>query len=293
MRLLIETSFLRRIDDELILNIEDLGFRVFVREISSATQITQKPFLHHQQPIEDEDAASNDEVPGFEDLDEGGESDTGTRQTVHRDEQENHGEAVRMSQENSSPNSNSGNRIEQPEDSAVGTSINSISRTKTVMCSQNERSAEIINRILSSRGVRIDGSKSQNTEESVQEPPGFERRDMLSQDPRNCSVANAGDCLDAHNSTTEPLDVQVPSRVNKEPNKESNSGNANTQHPKLQQSSSNTSEDSVGRIAKEVERIGKVLGLTVVQNKKTVTKRALSLKKVKKPLHREGPPKRN
>jgi len=35
---------------------------------------------HHQQ---DEDAASNNEVPGFEDVEEGGDSDIGNMQTDH------------------------------------------------------------------------------------------------------------------------------------------------------------------------------------------------------------------
>ena len=61
---------------------------------------------------------------------------------------------------------------------------------------------------------------------------------------------------------------------------------------RVQQCSLNTSDDSVQKIAREAERIGKILGLTVVQNEKAVANRTTSLKKNKRPLHRERPPKR-
>jgi len=54
---------------------------------------------------------------------------------------------------------------------------------------------------------------------------------------------------------------------------------------KLQQNSSSNSDDSVGKIAKEAERIGKILGLTVIQSKKADAKRAPSVKKNKTSLN--------
>jgi len=78
MRLLIETDILVRIDDEFILTIEDLGFRVLVREISHASQFFQKPLHFNNQ--QEEDDASNDGIPGFEDIETGCDSEVGSKQ---------------------------------------------------------------------------------------------------------------------------------------------------------------------------------------------------------------------
>jgi len=66
MRLLIETNILVRIDDDFVFTLEDMGFRVIVREISPASQIYQKPYHsnHHQE----EDAGSNDEYQDLKTL---------------------------------------------------------------------------------------------------------------------------------------------------------------------------------------------------------------------------------
>ena len=288
--MLIETDILGRIENELILNIEGLGFRVFIREISFATQIIQQHHLHQQQT--EEEAASNDEVPGFEDIIEGDESDCSNSHTEYRIQQQSHGKETRLSQEKVNSNSNDGDRNDQLDGPNVEASINSASRTKTLMCSQNERSAEVFKRITSFRGASAEGSKSQNTEASVQEPPGFERRAMSSQDPRNCLEANAGNCLDTFNPN---LDIQDNSHANKEPKNGTEKVKATyvkaakfreaTKNHEMQQSISSTADDSTGKIAKEAERIGKILGLTVIQSKKADAKRAPSVKKNKKPLN--------
>ena len=67
MKLLIETDIMSYIDEVFILTIEDLGFRINVREVSIAGpmfQTIQASKSHH----DGEDAESNYEVPGFEDV---------------------------------------------------------------------------------------------------------------------------------------------------------------------------------------------------------------------------------
>ena len=312
MTMLIETDILRRIEEEFIFNIEDLGFRVVVREISLAAQMVQKShqFQFQQQPYED--AASNDGVPGFEDVEEGSDSDSGNVQTVHISEatpnhdahhyleQKTHGQMMKMTQAKLRSNSNSNNETEQSEGAAEGASINSASRTKTAMFSQNEGSDGVLNRMLASRSNMANESKGQSTEESMQEPPGFERRVVLAQDPSQFPEVNADNCLVTYNPNPEPIGLQENSCENHVP-KVDNANVGDGKIPncskvikaqKTQQCSSSSAEGSVQKIAKEVERIGNILGLTVVQNEKINANKVTRLKKTKKPVHRDRPPKR-
>ena len=66
MKILIETDILAFIEDDFILTIEDLGFRMHVREISPAGAIIQN--ASNDSSHIDEDIESNNEVPGFEDV---------------------------------------------------------------------------------------------------------------------------------------------------------------------------------------------------------------------------------
>jgi len=172
MTMLIETDILRRIEDEFIFNIEDLGFRIVVKEISLAPQVVQKThkFQFHQQQYED--AASNDGVPGFEDVESGSESDSGNVQTVHISEeapnhdfeQKNHVRMLQRTQAKLRSNSNSNKEVEQSEGAAEGASMNTDSRTKTAMFSQNEGSDGVLNRVLASRSNMVNENQGQSTE---------------------------------------------------------------------------------------------------------------------------------
>jgi len=66
MKVLIETDRLTFIEDDFILHIEDLGYRVHVREVVSAGVVYQN--VRSSQSQEDEDIESNSEVPGFKDV---------------------------------------------------------------------------------------------------------------------------------------------------------------------------------------------------------------------------------
>ena len=73
MRLLIETDILFFIEGDFILTIEELGFRVIVREVGSVSQTMQRP--HHSKSHPEAGADSNEEVPGFEDIDKDAKSE--------------------------------------------------------------------------------------------------------------------------------------------------------------------------------------------------------------------------
>ena len=66
MKLLIEAEILSFIEEDFILTIEDLGFRVHVREVSLAGSVIQVAKAGHS--LDDEDAESNCDVPRFEDI---------------------------------------------------------------------------------------------------------------------------------------------------------------------------------------------------------------------------------
>jgi len=192
-------------------------------------------------------------------------------------------------------NQNSNCETEQSEGDTEEASINSDSRTKTAMFSQNEGSAGVFNRMLESRGVMANESKDWSTEETMQEPPGFERRVALSQDPSQVPERNANNCVATPNSSLEPKDVQEDS-YGKNASKVDNIDDGTEKITKCskgikaketQQCSCNSAEDSIQKITKEVDRIGKILGLTVVQN----ANRPTSLKTTKKTVHRVRPPK--
>ena len=67
MKLLIETDIMSYIEDHFILIIDDLGYRIYVKEVNivgPVIQNVQANKFHHDR----EDVESNYEVPGFEDV---------------------------------------------------------------------------------------------------------------------------------------------------------------------------------------------------------------------------------
>jgi len=308
MTILIQTDILRRIEDEIIFHIEDLGFRIVVKELSLVSPVLQKAHNLYFHVQHDEDAASNEGVPGFEDVESGSEADSGMMQTVHMSEdtpnhdleQENPDHVLKRTQAELITNSNSNKEVEQPEEAAEGASMNTDSRTKTAVFSQNEGSDGIRNRMLASRSIMVNEIAGQSTEESLIEPPGFERRVVLAQDPSKFPVVNADNCIENFNSNPEPIGVQETydeNRVTRTQNANAGDGKIPAENKLIktqgaQQTSSSSTEGSVQKIAKEIERIGNILGLKVVQNGKINANKDMRLKTTKKPLHRDRPSKR-
>jgi len=136
-----------------------------------------------------------------------------------------------------------------------------------------------------------------SNKESIQEPPGFENRPMLrlSLDSINCPLVNEGIQTEEHNP--EPVEAQdfksasidQASRVPKPKPSKVPKNCEQSKYPKNPQCSKGNSEDSIQKIAREALHIGKILGITVVQNEKATTARITdSLKKCKKPLKQKG-----
>jgi len=64
IRILIATDHFHRIEDETLLCLEDLGYRIIVKEIGPCTQVIQ----HKLNPNDTSKEASTRDFPGFEDI---------------------------------------------------------------------------------------------------------------------------------------------------------------------------------------------------------------------------------
>ena len=68
MKIIVETDRMHSIKGDIILTIEDLGFRIVVKEVGPAIQVIQKIQPRSTHPLEATD--SNDGVLGFEDIED-------------------------------------------------------------------------------------------------------------------------------------------------------------------------------------------------------------------------------
>jgi len=179
MRLLIETDILLTIKGDFILTLEDLCYRVIVREMGTVSQVSQGPYFYNLKP--GEDVGSNDEIPGFEDIDGISQSDAASEKEDQRIEDGLGNEGCEVGliagtqhqqineQTRTQLDSNFGKGSEQSVHEEVADSINSATRTKTANFSQNGWSDEVIKGYnhLSSLGPTVEVIQATNNEESV------------------------------------------------------------------------------------------------------------------------------
>ena len=177
MRMLVETDILFFIENDFVLTIEELGYRVVVREIGSVSQVLQQAKQIETHHAEDTDSTKG--VLGFEDIEENvnpqdGNGSEDQRFPVCLDEDMD-GNNQPADQVNS--NSNFKKRNEGPVCAMPAISINSATRTKTANLSNEESSVEVIKKYTYLDALRLDGKGllEGDDEESIQEPPGFEK----------------------------------------------------------------------------------------------------------------------
>ena len=173
MKLLIETDILSYIEDDIVLMIEDMGFRVSIKEANSTYPVTQGfkiPRSHLN-----EDVVSNGEVPGFEDL---ANSPAATDAPAISLGGNNHNSERINCCERSYLNSKMVN--EESTRGAKEASADTNSRTKTVQLTHNVDSDEMVMHSSKLKKSTADlGAavlNSDEEEESPREPPGFEKR---------------------------------------------------------------------------------------------------------------------
>ena len=281
MRMLIETDVLLFIEKEIILRIEELGYKVIIREVGSVSQIIQQ--VQQVSISQAEDTDSNKDVIGFEDIEdnmdpyagnERGEqgSPIGQQATM----EDSHQIAGQLNSNLNFETRNEGTVCAMP-----ASSINSTTRTKTANLSNDEGSVEVIKKYTYLEALRLEGKKQQDdeVEESLQEPPGFEVS-------AHNKKAGMNDCAIIHQckpcgmecntrEDTDAVGLGNISRSTKLPVKSSQNIHSQDHIGRNSKSkcTQEKSEDSICKIAKEAEEIGKALGVTVIQHEKTTLRR--------------------
>jgi len=142
MKVLIDTDILGTIEGDLVLTLEDSGYRVKIKEAGSVIQVCQSP---HVTPSAAHSEDANEGVVGFEDLDD--EVDGRDKLSVHLDGEV--GEEAPQIQKDS----NLAQEIDKAANFQIEGSVSS-DKTKTAVFSQNACSEEVISRHLFSLEVQ-------------------------------------------------------------------------------------------------------------------------------------------
>jgi len=292
MKLLIETDIMSCIEEHVILNIEDLGYRIYVKEVNTTglgTQASQPCKPHHVT----EDVQSNYEVPGFEDVI--------TPQAVQSNDvvhgrsyspsanQEHEGRKHSGEEENNSKfeQGDEGPNMEYQHGGNV-----SFTRTKIAQLSNNEYSEEVLmmaNQLEPEQLRQQEKPKMSvqqiNEESSIQEPPGFERKNLdlrenatvkrrlitadsqpnmvqgtRSEQSKEAAHDNSGEGRKSVQLRQEIITVDQGKQANR-----------SSISPKAR--STTNSSDSCEKLAQEALRIGQALGIKVVSHEKAVVER--------------------
>jgi len=164
-------------------------------------------------------------------------------------------------------------RNERAECAIPASSINSATRTKTANLSNDECSVEVIKKYTYLEALRLEDKRQQEeeAEESLQEPPGFEVKThndcAIISKPRGMDC-NSRERLGAagfgNSSRSTKLPVKAAQNIQSQDYIGRNSKSKGSQEK---------SEDSICKIAKQAEEIGKALGVTVIQHEKTTQRR--------------------
>jgi len=165
MKVLIVTDILRTIHCDLILNIEDLGYRILIREISQAVQAIQTVQTSpSSQSMEAMD--SNNGVLGFEDIeDDVAFADMAQDDSRRLDTVATEDEVVKETEDVSNE--------DKQANGSPGDSLNSTTRTRTANFSQNGYSEEIFKIFQHAPFLGL-GAEYQQPEHHAYQPSGFQ-----------------------------------------------------------------------------------------------------------------------
>ena len=203
MKVLIVTNVLRTIHCDLILNIEDLGYRILIREIGPVLQTIQTVQTSPSSPSM-EAMDSNEGVLGFEDIEDEVASadvarDDSRRLNTVATEDKDDNEEVKVTEDVS----NEGKQA----NGSPGDSLISTTRTKSVNFSQNGYSEEIfkISQHAPSLGL---GAAYQQPAQHACQPPGF---GSIANDHANVGIDGiAFPQLEDGDSTAHQLEEELP-----------------------------------------------------------------------------------
>ena len=311
MKLLIETDILSNIERSLILQIEELGYRVHVKEVSSIMSATMETKQNKVQLEEEEDVESNQEIPGFDDVDvqkESTNAEVKGKQVNQEDQLVNH-HHTEDDRSSSKSNSNSNSNAEGVNQETIlegqEEDINSDTRTKTALLLNNECSEDVIMNVKKAAALRkgerslmINDEQAKGEDDSVQVPPGFGPAEMtLSSRPSKkamkCDYRTQRMCRENNQRTTldngdnnQVSEGRRPTQLPKDGNQKGNlSSQSNVRKEKEQPPAECASGtwDSCERLANEALHIGEILGIKVIKNKQAAIEEiAKSIGKKKK-----------
>ena len=251
MKVLIETDILAFIEDDIVLMIEDMGFRISIKETNSPYIVTQGPKFPHS-----EDVDSNGTVPGFEDL--ANSSADRVAPAISLGGNSHNPEQIQCCARNR-PNSK---MVIGVSSSGTGkTSADTDSRTKTAQFSHNVDSNEVLMNSNKFKKLPADlgdtGINLAEEEESPREPPGFEKRNSY----QECSASSFG-----HRTQLPELHEKEANEYGQ--NKGRTEANAVTTTAQDESNLQNSNQlDKYERVAQEALHIGEILGLKVVSNR--------------------------
>jgi len=245
MKMLIETEVLSSIDEAIVLMVEDMGFRVHVKEAQVKSMIVQehkKAHFPHNETVE-----STGSVPGFEDVEK---SAAKLSTPINFLGQNSHDHAnVQLGEVNHMGSKSEKEKTHQNiEDDNDGTT----SQTKTAQFSRNANSYEVIkkasefkNHTHMTDGARAEVSNVEAEEESPREPPGFEK-----QNNNRASLEHGSQVDELHGSSKNAYEQSITATRQR-------GGNPQSSNPL----------DRYEAIAQEALNIGEMLGLKVVSSK--------------------------
>ena len=294
MKVLIDTGILTSIEGDVILHLEDQGYRIKVKEVGPVFQVGQAPLVSSPSPSA-EAMDSNNGVVGFEDLEDdvacgdnwdavlGGEVVKETPEI----QMELGGEVAKEPPEIQIVSNPA--QVDEKTTDIQADSINSSARTKAACFSHNECSEDIINRHLLS--LEVTKGRLQPHSDDLQ-TQGLENL-VMAQTDFNATVPNAKQPFEEgvfqlqqqEEVLSQPPGFERPTRASREKKKNSNRlprgsrQNAAKGHSSVV---SSYSSDSLQKLAKEALHIGELLGLKVVQPErvtKTLKKNRISKSK--------------
>ncbi|KAJ8447085.1 hypothetical protein Cgig2_022814 [Carnegiea gigantea] len=292
MRILIDTAIFKTITGAFVLRIGDSGYRITVKEVGLAIHLIQQAQPSSACPSK-EVTDSNKGVIGFQDLND--TKDIAKDMTDSNSKVANTPEVdaigleqvATMEEVHESPNFESKLKAHEsggrPEDN-LELSMHSSTKTKTANFSQNGYSEKMfkITKWLSSLGNSVAQAGS-----DIQAPPGFE----------NILEPNCSETIHLQQASTkisQPTRCEPPTRLGSVTQgicvkrKERKGKNAVAKSNKVSLSrrsyiSSNETSNNIHKLVRESFEIGKLLGVSVVENEKAVEARITkSLKKSKK-----------
>ena len=247
MRILVATKVMQRIEAVVILQVGYGGYRVSVKETGNISPMPSK--VHHDAArVEADDQLSNTDIPGFEDVD-----DNISNLEV---------EEGRLELNQIQKNSNGAEGKETPSNNESRLNTLEKTRTKTVSFSQNGYSEEIRKLNQHSRGRgNIKGQEEEKDNECIP-PPGFE-------------FSKCQKLKEVCTSQVQQAEQQLAGKV----------GNQKevTQQAISEDTSSNSTSESLIRLAQESLHISELLGVRVTGNVAVAISRITSpLKKGRK-----------